>query len=94
MLYLSLTLQREPTTIDLSEKVNFNTEKDNDYFHFTQERKETTKRSLFFIYYAKRGDLTKEISYNEDKKRNFLDIQMIKMADIFISLLWTTLRHM
>ena len=69
LLYLSLTLQSDPTPISVNEKVNFDTH-ENDYFKFTYERKDTTKNCLFFIYYAKEGDLTIEIS-NEEGTKDF-----------------------
>ena len=63
-LYLSLSLQESPTPISLNETIHFDAK--HNFFEFSYERK-TTKKSMFFLFYEKTGDLELEIQYKEEK---------------------------
>ena len=66
-LYLSLTLQKSPIPISLNETMNFNTE--DNLFELSYDRK-TTKKSLFFLFYEKTGDLEIEIYDEETEEKD------------------------
>ena len=85
-LYLSLTLQKSPIPISLNETMNFNTE--DNLFELSYDRK-TTKKSLFFLFYEKTGDLEIEIYDEETEEKDTKTISDDK--DIFLSLVSKTM---